>query len=289
MKKLGFLILLMLAAGPVAAQDASPAPAADEAIGFGTGEDSAAEADAAAADVDAVEADATAAETPAEAPMDESADAAADAVADDSADAAAEVSTDDAAAAEETVSVEETADAGEAADDSMASAAEESEPWQLYVGTDYVWTRARFSDGALESKFGGDDFDSSMVRARIGMRLFENIGLEAHLGAGTDDADSLEADEYSTEMFYGAYFVPTGVLFDLIEVAATIGYASTKLETATASETLSGVSFGVNLEVPLYSSDAVELRIGGGGTMFRAQNSAQISGYHAGIRVDFRI
>lgn len=314
MKKLGFLVLLMLAASPVAAQDASPAPTADEAAGFGTGEEaSAAAEDAAAAETDAVAAEADAAQAEGDAAVAEAdaaaaeaestAEAATDAAATDAAavdaaaeataaDVAAEAPADAAAPVEEAVSVEETVEVTEeVAEESTDSAAveEESEPWQLYVGTDYVWTRARFSSDALKAEFGGDDFDSDMVRARVGVRLFESIGAELHLGAGTGNADDLEAGDYNTERFFGAYLVPTGVLFDLIEVGAAIGYANTKLETATASETLSGVSFGVNIEVPLYASEAVELRIGGGGTMFRAQNSAQISGYHAGIRVDFKL
>ncbi len=288
MKKLGVLILLMLAAGPVAAQDdAAMAEAADEAAGFGTADEATTEA----AEVS----------EPAEAASDTadgaaSSDSAADSGAEAAADTTADMSTDtsaEAAVVEEAIAVEETTEVSESVEESSDSAesasTDESEPWELYVGTDYVWTRARFSQDDLITEFGGDDFDSSMVRARVGMRLFQKIGLEVQLGSGTDDAGDLEADEYSTQEFYGAYLVPTGVLFDLFEVGASIGYAHTKLETATASETLSGVSFGVNIDIPLYASEAVELRVGGGGSMFRAQNSAQISGYYAGIRVDFRI
>jgi hypothetical protein len=314
MKKLGVLILLMLAAGPLAAQDdAAGAEPAEEATGFGTTDEASAEtaeaADAASdAGADAAVADS---EVPADAAADAGTDAAADATADAGTEAAAEaavlddsvaedgavaeesLAVEDSAVVDESVAVEESTEASEftdASSDSVdAAPADESEPWELYVGTDYVSTRAKFSDNDLISEFGGDDFDSSMVRARFGMRLFQKIGVEVQLGSGTDDTGDLEADEYSTQEFYGAYLVPTGVLFDLFEVGASIGFAHTKLETATASETLSGVSFGVNIDVPLYSSEAVELRVGGGGSMFRAQNSAQISGYYAGIRVDFRI
>jgi hypothetical protein len=166
---------------------------------------------------------------------------------------------------------------------------DEDRPWELYAAADYVWTTASFSKPGLIQAFGGDEFDSSMVRVRAGLRLLESIGFEAQLGIGRDSVDSLAADEYRNDLFYGVYFVPTGVLLDLFEVSAPIGYARTKLERPNASETLGGFSFGFNVDVPLYTGETVELRIGGGGTMFRAQNSARIHGYHAGLRIDFRI
>lgn len=178
-----------------------------------------------------------------------------------------------------------------AADDSGDDAAEEDEgePLEFYIGGDYVWTSVSFSKEAYRTDFGADELDSNMYRFRGGVRLFNKIGLEAHIGAGDSDTDGLDADEYSTSQFYGVYIVPTGVLLDLIEVGGAIGYASTKLERPGVSETLSGASFGVNFEIPLFTSEGLELRVGGGGTMYRAQNSARISGYHAGVRVDFRI
>ena len=52
---------------------------------------------------------------------------------------------------------------------------------------------------------------------------------------------------------------------------------------------ISGASFGVNLDIPLFTGESLELRVGGGATVFRAQNSARIHGYHAGVRIDFSI
>jgi hypothetical protein len=178
-----------------------------------------------------------------------------------------------------------------ASDDGGGRAADEDEetPWELYAAADHVWTKASFSKPALIQDFGGDEFDGSMVRVRAGMRVLESIGVEAQVGVGIDNVDSLAADEYRSDLFYGLYFVPTGVLLDLFEVSVPIGYARTKLERPDTSETLGGFSFGFNVDVPLYTGESLELRIGGGGTMFRAQNSARIYGYHAGLRIDFRI
>lgn len=165
----------------------------------------------------------------------------------------------------------------------------EDTPWELYAGADYVWTTASFSKQRLIDDFGGDRFDSSMYRVRAGVRLFEKIGLEAHFGTGDTSTGDLEADEFSTEQFYAVYFVPTGVLLDLIEVGASIGYAHIDLERPGVSESLGGASFGVNFEIPLLTTETLELRLGGGATAYRAQPSARIYGYHAGLRLDFRL
>ncbi|MFP5306151.1 MAG: outer membrane beta-barrel protein [Gammaproteobacteria bacterium] len=178
----------------------------------------------------------------------------------------------------------------EASDEDYGEAAEEKdEPLELYAGADYVWSNVSFSKPAFIEDFGDNELSSSMYRVRAGMRLHERIGIEAQVGLGDTDTDGLEDDEYSTSQFYAIYLVPTGVLLDLFEVAASIGYAHTELERADVSESLGGASFGINVEVPLYTGDAYELRIGGGGAVFRAQNSARIYGYHAGLRVDFKI
>src|SRR3546814_8584097 len=52
------------------------------------------------------------------------------------------------------------------------------------------------------------------------------------------------------------------------------------------------VSFGLNFEVPVFvnpDSRLPDIRIGGGGTVFYAENAARTYGFHAGIRFDFKI
>jgi hypothetical protein len=161
-------------------------------------------------------------------------------------------------------------------------------PIPLYIGADYAWTTASFSNDSLKTAFGSDQVDSSMIRVRGGVRMFKKIGLEVQYGFEGQSADET-AKEYSTSNFYGVYLVPTGVLLDFLEVGASIGYASTKLERGSASETLSGASFGVNFELPVLTTESFDIRIGGGGTVYRAQPSARIYGYHAGVRIDFRV
>ncbi|TJY62915.1 hypothetical protein E4T66_04140 [Sinimarinibacterium sp. CAU 1509] len=173
-------------------------------------------------------------------------------------------------------------------DDSGTGEEEAAEPIPLYLGADYAWTTASFSNDTLKAKFGSDQLDSNMIRVRGGVRMFKKIGLEVQYGFDGQGADET-SNEYSTANFYGVYLVPTGVLLDFLEVGASIGYASTKLERGNESETLSGASFGVNFELPVLTTESFDIRIGGGGTVYRAQPSARIYGYHAGVRIDFRI
>ncbi|MEQ1439396.1 outer membrane beta-barrel protein [Fontimonas sp. SYSU GA230001] len=222
--------------------------------------------------------------------QDEGAAADADGGAGDEAAAETEASSDTSGTEESYASGDDTGDqASDEAGDEAGSGEEPGEGHKFYVGGDYVWTHVSFSKPALGAAFGGEELDSKMYRVRAGMRVFEAVGLEVQAGFDGGSSDKPNDGEYSTQQFYGVYLVPTGVLFDLVEVGGAIGYASTKLERGSASETLSGASFGVNLDIPLFTSDALELRVGGGGTVFRAQNSARISGYHAGVRIDFRL
>ncbi len=180
------------------------------------------------------------------------------------------------------------ADSGYGSDDSGAGDEEAAEPIPLYFGADYAWTSASFSNDTLVAKFGSDQLDSNMIRVRGGVRMFKKIGLEVQYGFEGQGADET-TNEYSTSNFYGVYLVPTGVLLDFLEVGASIGYASTKLERGDASETLSGASFGVNFELPILTTESFDIRIGAGGEVYRAQPSARIYGYHAGVRIDFRV
>lgn len=280
MKKLGVLAFSLVMSATVFAQDeASTEPAADSSYA----EPASDQGDAAAP---------------------ESADAAAEdtgSVADETS-STGDTATDDAAAADPGTA-QGTADeatssdsyASESTDESASdegsseSEGEEGESSKFYVGGDYVWTSVSFSKDSLAAAFGGEELDSNMYRVHAGMRLFEAVGLEAQIGFDGGSSDDPLDGEYSTQQFYGVYLVPTGVLFDLIEIGGAIGYASTRLERGDVSETLSGASFGVNLDIPLFTSDSLELRVGGGATVFRAQNSARIHGYHAGVRVDFSL
>lgn len=291
MKKLGVLAFSLVMSTAVFAQDEASTPPATDG---GYAEPASDQVDAAAEAGDTAAAEAAGAD---------------EAVATDAADAGTADTGSADAAATDTTATEATPDTGSAdaaadsgttdsysSESSEEATADESggeaeggteEPNWFYVGGDYVWTSASFSKDSLAADFGAEELDSKMYRVRAGMRVFDAVSVEAQVGFDGGASEEPLDGEYTTGQFYGIYLVPTGVLFDLVEVAGAIGYASTKIERGDASETLSGASFGVNVEIPLFTSESFELRVGGGGTVFRAQNSARIHGYHAGVRIDF--
>lgn len=196
---------------------------------------------------------------------------------------------------EETVAEDSYSESGSEGSDSEDGSSEEDssgddgEPFYLYAGVDMVEVRASFSDDALIAKFGDDKLNSSYYRLRVGTRLFEAIGVEAHYGLPDQD-DSGERN-FETGEYYGAFIVPTGVFLDVVEISAPVGYTLTKVERGGASEKFDAVSFGLNIEVPitLDSEWLPDIRIGGGGTVYQAKNDARIYGYHFGIRLDFKL
>lgn len=317
MKKIGVLMLGACLSLPLWAQDAAvdEAPAmTDEAM---PAEDMAASEDAMAAEPapteeaapaeDAAPAEEVASEAPAEEAVSE--DVAAEAPAEEMApaeamaaeSAPAEEAPMEDAAASEAAPVEEAAPAEEVASEEAASEeapAEETEsedagtPFHLYGGIDMAHLTLSLSDPTLRGNgaggYGGDDFQSDFYRARIGTRIFEVIGLELHVGQA--DSDGTENGEVEVSQYYGVYAVPTGTLFDVIEVSAPIGYSMLSLQRGTTEEDFDGVSFGLNFEIPVFVTEGgTGLRIGGGGTVYQADRKSRTYGYHAGIRLDFQL
>ncbi|MDM4772264.1 hypothetical protein [Solimonas sp. SE-A11] len=270
---------------PALAQD----PAADEAVAPESAEVAPAEEMAAEAPADTeAAADATAADAAGTeaAPADASAEAA---------DASAEAAPADGAAAElsaESAPAEEAPVEEAASEEAPAeeTASEDSgEPFHFYLGVDKAEITLALSDTALETAFGGDELESSMYRIRAGMRLLDAVGLELHYGVADDKDDG--AKKFEIGEYYGIFVVPTGSLFELVEISVPIGYSSMKAERGAASETFDGVSYGVNLEVPitLNSEWFPDIRIGGGGLVYRADRDSRVYGYHFGVRLDFKI
>ncbi len=91
---------------------------------------------------------------------------------------------------------------------------------------------------------------------------------------------------------YGLYVVPTGNLFRFIEVSAPIGYSHLRIENSNGKIDTDSLSFGVNIEFPIYvnsESRLPDVRIGGGGVVYYAEREQRTYGYHAGVRLDFKI
>lgn len=285
---------------PVWAQD----PAMDSSSGAETLDAGSAPMEVAQEDTatDAGTAEAAPADTSAETAPDTSAEAA---PADTGSETSGEATTTEAAPAEAgteataeapaeastEVGVEttEAAPTEEAAAEEAPAGEEPREPFYLYVGADYANVTLSLSDDAREAAFGGHNPRSDMYRLRVGTRLFGSIGLEAQYGLADTDDD--EAGKYEVAAYYGAYLVPTGMLFDVVEISVPVGYSVFKAERGNATTELDGVSYGMNIEVPIAIGVEwlPEIRIGGGGLVYQAHDESRVYGYHAGLRADFKL
>lgn len=216
-----------------------------------------------------------------EAPPDDEAAAAEPAPAD-----AAPAEAADAAPAEEAAPPAE--DAAPAEDTASADAGDEGGGLNLYVGLDYDMTTVDINDGEVETALSGDRFDSDFYKLRLGVRMFEAVGLEVNAGFPANDGS---ATKLETKQFYALYLVPTGVLFELLEVSARVGYAYTELENDFGSEDADGMSFGLGVELPLrrFGESLPNLRIGAGGTVYQEDRDGRVYGFHGGLRYDFTL
>lgn len=212
-------------------------------------------------------------------------------VTDDSSSATADTSADSSAADSAT------GDENTAAEDSSAASSESDEPdaaprkpFYAYAGADYAFLHTSLSKDSLKNALGGDHFDSDFYRVRFGTRLFKQIGVEAQVGVKNEDGN--DHNKVETNQMYGIYLVPTGNLFRFFEVSAPVGYSHLRLKNRNGHVNFDAVSFGLNFEVPVFvnpDSRLPDIRIGGGGTVFFAENAARTYGYQAGIRFDFKI
>jgi len=256
------LALALVASLPAHAQDdASAAPAAAAEAAPADAADTTPAADAPAADATA-------------------SDAAATPAADASADASSSADT----------STTSDSSGSDSAASSGSDAAAAREPLYLYGGVDYAFLTASLSKDSLKTALGGaDSYDSNFYRTRVGVRLLPFISVEGQYGIKASSSGSDKAD---TQQMYGAYLVPTGVLFDLIEVSAPVGYSHVELQNSNGKAKFDAASFGLNVEIPVYVSSnphIPDVRVGGGGTVYYAGTDARVYGFQAGVRLDFKL
>lgn len=265
-KAMGWAVLAMaFLAPPVMAQDeAAPADAAAPAADAGAPAEEAAPAADAAADASA-------------ASSSEDTSAAAAVTGGDSAT--------EATTSEDTSTV--------ATDDSSSSSGDEGGGGGgggrvFYIGVDYDMTKVDVNDSEQRAALGRRHFESNFYKLRLGTRLFEGVGLELHAGFPDNDAS---ARKLETKQFYALYLVPTGVLFDLVEVSARLGYAYTELESELGKDDADGASFGLAIEVPLrhFGEGMPNIRVGAGGTVYQEERDGRVYGWHGGIRYDFTL
>lgn len=158
----------------------------------------------------------------------------------------------------------------------------------FYIGLEYDMTKVDINDSDTREALGRRKFESNFYKLRLGARIFEGVGLELHAGFPDNDASSHKLE---TKQFYGLYLVPTGVLFDLVEVSARVGYAYTELKSELGKDDADGASFGLAVELPLrhFGEGMPNLRIGAGGTVYQEDRKGRVYGWHGGIRYDFTL
>lgn len=209
---------------------------------------------------------------------------AADSSSSDDSSATEALSGGDAGASEDTTSTVSTDEGSVASDEGGGGGSGRT----FYIGLEYDMTKVDINDSGTREALGRRKFESNFYKLRLGARIFEGVGLELHAGFPDNDASSHKLE---TKQFYGLYLVPTGVLFDVIEVSARVGYAYTELESELGKDDADGASFGLAVELPLrhFGEGMPNLRIGAGGTVYQEDRKGRVYGWHGGIRYDFTL
>lgn len=162
------------------------------------------------------------------------------------------------------------------------------DPLRFYVGGDFA--RATLSTSSETAEFGQDNRDIvGFVRGTIGVRLFQKLGFEAQYGRHVETPQ--DPDDVKVRNYYGFFLVPTGTVLETVEVSTPLGYSKMDLKRGAASGKFDGLSFGLDLALPLrvFWDAFPDLRLYGGGMVYRAAASARIYGFHGGVRWDFEL
>lgn len=170
---------------------------------------------------------------------------------------------------------------------------------RFYVGADLV--DAVFSTSNPQTVFTGDNnanfneterSDTKFYRLRLGMQLSDDIGFELHYGLDDEEASAAE-DTGALDTYYGAYIVPQGEMFDLIDVELPIGFGTVEYIGPNGGlADVDGIAYGVNLGLSLsrfFENDerGWDLRLVGGGMVYQQDTDSRFYGYNFGLRGEF--
>lgn len=174
--------------------------------------------------------------------------------------------------------------------DAEAAPAEETprEPYKLYLGGAYHNVNVALSEGPLQQRLGGEQLAAKMAQLRGGIRVFNVVGIEAHFGVKADngvDPGTIEMNNY-----FGVFIVPTGNIFELLEISTPVGFNSFQLIRGNNKETFSGISYGFNIELPMrkFGETLPDLRLSSGYKVHHADKEARVHGAQLGLRFDFQ-
>lgn len=156
-----------------------------------------------------------------------------------------------------------------------------AEPWKLYLGVDQVNTRIALS---VPPSVPANEFDSTMIRVRAGMRVLEAVGLELHYGADRADEDK---GEITTDSYYGVYFVPAATVLDFLELAFPVGYGRSEFNDS--GEALGSIGYGIDAEIPIrgFYDGLPDFRLTAGWMVYYQKSDARVYGANLGLRYDF--
>lgn len=196
--------------------------------------------------------------------------------------APAEAAPADAAPADSTSTEAAPAEAAPAEGSTETASAEPAAPWDLYIGADYVNTTLSVS---VPSTAPTNEFDSRMLRVRVGKRVLESVGFELHYGV---DQAKEEKGEIKTDSYFGAYLVPTATVFETVELAFPVGYG--RVAFGDGSDPKGSVAYGIDAELPLkVFGDLPDIRLTAGGMVYYQKSDARVYGVNFGLRYDFQV
>lgn len=181
--------------------------------------------------------------------------------------------------------------AGGSADEEASKPVLTEPSHKFYVGFDYQNARLSVSDSGSVGGVPAADYDANFYDLRVGYRVLEAVGLEAHYGIpanSDDDPGKVKQDHY-----YAAFIVPTATVFESFELSLPVGYTNSRIvhtdATGTQDATLGGIAYGLRLEVPVRVvwHALPDLRLTGGGMVYHQKSGARDYGFHYGLRYDF--
>lgn len=162
----------------------------------------------------------------------------------------------------------------------------------LYVGADTVDldvdTFSSSSDmDPQTSQNQRTEFESSIIRLRLGWNVNENFGLEVQYGLSDDDTDlangTIEVSDY-----IGIFAVPTADIASFVKLEIPLGYAITSADDV-SDEDIESESYGVNfrfLPAKLLGSD-FPLSLSAGYMIYGSEGDNRVKGANFGLRLDF--
>lgn len=132
-----------------------------------------------------------------------------------------------------------------------------------------------------------NEFESSIIRLRLGWNVNENFSLEVQYGLPDEDTD-LANNTIEISDYIGLFAVPTADLAEWMKLEIPLGYAITSADDI-SDDDVESESYGVNfrfLPAKLVGSD-LPLALSAGFMVYGSDGDGRVSGTNLGLRFDF--